>query len=154
MKNTFLITITLLVILLLGAKNTVAQSKGEEKEDLVKAQKIAFFTEKLSLTPEEAQEFWPVYNSYWGKKNRIIEERREAMKYCAENLDKLTDKQIEQYGDMYINFHKQESDLLLEYNQKFKEVIPAKKVMKLYQADYDFKTYLLRQIRNSPMRDR
>ena len=130
-----------------------AQTKSSEKEDLVKAQKIAFFTEKLNLSPEEAQRFWPVYNSYWERKNQIIEERKKAMKFCADNMDKLSAKEIERYGDVYINFHKQESDLLIEYNKKFKEVLPPEKVMKLYQADYDFKTYLLRQIRNAPSRN-
>ncbi len=130
-----------------------AQTKSSEKEDLVKSQKIAFFTEKLSLTPEEAQRFWPVYNSYWERKNQIIEERKKAMKFAADNMEKLSPKEIERYGDMYINFHKQESDLLVEYNKKFKEVLPPEKVMKLYQADYDFKTYLLRQIRNSPSKN-
>ena len=113
-----------------------AQTKSSEKEDLVKSQKIAFFTEKLSLTPEEAQRFWPVYNSYWERKNQIIEERKKAMKFAADNMEKLSPKEIERYGDMYINFHKQESDLLVEYNKKFKEVLPPEKVMKLYQADY------------------
>lgn len=44
------------------------QDPTQEKADHIKAQKIAFFTEKLSLTPEEAQRFWPVYNLYWEKK--------------------------------------------------------------------------------------
>ena len=125
------------------------QKKNSDKEELVKAQKIAFFTEKLSLTPDEAQQFWPVYNSYWEKKNIIIEERRKAMSFCTENIDKLSPSEIEKYGDLYINFHQQESDLLVEYNEKFKEVLPPEKVLKLYQADYDFKTYLLKQIRKS-----
>ncbi len=146
MKRFFLIATVLylaLTIEVLGQSNT-------EKEDLVKAQKIAFFTEKLSLTPNEAQEFWPVYNNYWKKKNVIVEERKKAMQYCSDNMDKMSSKEIERYGDMYINFLKQESDLLIEYNKKFKKLLSPDKIMKLYQADYDFKTYLLRQIRNSP----
>lgn len=146
MKRFFLITTALclaLTINVLGQSNT-------EKEDLVKAQKIAFFTEKLRLTPEEAQEFWPVYNNYWKKKNVIVEERKKAMQYCSDNMDRMSSKEIERYGDMYINFLKQESDLLIEYNKKFKKLLSPDKIMKLYQADYDFKTYLLRQIRNSP----
>jgi hypothetical protein len=76
------------------------------------------------------------------------------MSFCMENIDKLSPKEIERYGDMYINFHKQESDLLVEYNQKFKEVLPPEKVMRLYIADYDFKNYLLRQIRNAPNKEK
>lgn len=146
MKRLFFTTSVLCLALTI---NVFGQSKSD-KEVLVKAQKIAFFTEKLNLTPEEAQAFWPVYNSYWEKKNVIVGERKKAMQYCSENMDKMSSKEIERYGDMYINFHKQESDLLVEYNKKFKELLTPDKIMKLYQADYDFKTYLLRQIRNSP----
>ncbi|HPF92832.1 MAG TPA: hypothetical protein PLV65_02780 [Tenuifilaceae bacterium] len=149
MKKFIIITSALSILF---AFSTYAQS-NTEKEDLVKAQKIAFFTEKLNLTPDEAQNFWPVYNSYWEKKNVIIEERKKAMQYCAENMSKMSEKEIERYGDMYINFHKQESDLLVEYNKKFKQILSPEKIMKLYQADYDFKTYLLRQIRNSSSKE-
>jgi len=149
MKRIIYISIIAITYILVGNSPLAAQTKESDKEELVKAQKIAFFTEKLSLTADEAQKFWPVYNSYWERKNKIIEERRNAMKFCSENMDKLSPKEIERYGDMYINFHKQESDLLLEFNKKFKEVLSPEKVMKLYLADYDFKTYLLRQIRKS-----
>ncbi len=32
--------------------------------DKIKALKIAFITEKLNLSEKEAQQFWPIYNSY------------------------------------------------------------------------------------------
>lgn len=119
----------------------------------MKAQKIAFFTEKLNLTPEEAQQFWPVYNEYWEKKDKIINERREAMKYCYENIDNLSDKEMEKYNDMYIDFLKQESDLLIDFSKKLKKVLSPEKVLRFYFADYEFKTYLLRQIRNAPKKE-
>src|SRR5216684_7922507 len=33
----------------------------------LEAMKIAFFTRRLDLTPEEAQLFWPIYNRYSGE---------------------------------------------------------------------------------------
>jgi len=142
----FVLQLTTFLLLSVGFSSC---KNSQNKSDIVKVQKIAFFTEKLNLTPEEAEKFWPVYNEYWQKKNKIIEERKLAMQFCAENIDKLSSEEIGRYADMYINFHKQESDLLLEFNGKFKEVLSEQKVMKLYLADYDFKTYLLRQIRDS-----
>jgi hypothetical protein len=141
-------TITSLLFIWLSPISGNSQTKITDKEETVKSQKIAFFTEKLNLTPDEAQTFWPVYNSYWQQKNKIIEERKATMKFCSENMDKLSPKEIEQYGDMYINFHMQESNLLIEYNEKFKQVLAPEKVMRLYLADYEFKTYLLKQLRN------
>ncbi len=41
----------------------IAQQEGGN-EDAIESLKIAFLTKQLSLTPEEAQKFWPVYNQY------------------------------------------------------------------------------------------
>jgi len=116
---------------------------------MLKAEKVAFFTQKLELTPMESDKFWPVYNEYWNRKNQLIDEKRTAMKYCSSNLDEMSDQEITRYADLYVNFQKQESDLLIEFNEMFKNVLPPKKVLKLYKTDYEFKTYLLQQIKNS-----
>lgn len=125
------------------------KTKETKNKEMLKAEKIAFFTEKLNLTPTESELFWPVYNEYWERKNQLIANKRTAMKFCSQNLDDMSDEEIVKYADMYVNFQKQESDLLVEFNQKFKTVLPPKKVLKLYQTDYDFKTYLLQQIKKS-----
>lgn len=139
----------LLIIFTLSIVFSSCKKNSQKSEEQLKAQKIAFFTQKLELTPAEAENFWPVYNEYWAKKNRIIDEKRTAMKFCSKNLEQMSDEEITKYADMYINFQKQESDLLIEFNDKFKKVLPPKKVLKLYQTDYDFKTYLLQQIKKS-----
>ena len=36
----------------------------KEKKEKIRGLKIAFISQKLSLTPEEAEKFWPVYNKY------------------------------------------------------------------------------------------
>ncbi len=153
--NKFIFTLSLigLLFLLSVPKQLLSQSKDSDKEEAIKAQKIAFFTEKLNLTPEEAQRFWPVYNDYWKKKNRIIEDRRNLMKECNEKMGRLSTKETERYADQYIKSHKIEAELLGEFNEKFKRVLPVDKVMKLYFADHEFKTYLLQQIRNAPRKE-
>jgi hypothetical protein len=125
------------------------KSEQEKTEEMLKAEKVAFFTKKLELTPAESELFWPVYNLYWERKNQIIESKRTAMKFCSQNIEKMSNEEIVKYADMYVNFQKQEADLLLEFNIKFQSVLPASKVLKLYQTDYDFKTYLLHQIKKS-----
>ena len=125
------------------------QDANQNNAELVKAQKIAFFTEKLSLTPDEAQRFWPVYNDYWNRKNKIIGERRETMAYCDKNMGRMSAKEIKAYADKYVSYQKQEAELLIEFNAKFQKILPVEKVMKLYQADNEFKNWLLQQIKGS-----
>lgn len=137
------------LITLLGVGLVNGQDSNQEKADRVKAQKIAFFTEKLSLTPVEAQRFWPVYNAYWEKKNKIITERRETMTYCEKNLNRMSAKEIKTFADKYVGYQKQEAELLIEFNGRFQKILPVEKVMKLYLADNEFKNWLLQQIKGS-----
>lgn len=124
------------------------QTKSEKEEEL-RFQKIAFFTDKIGLTADEAQVFWPIYNEYWAKKNKIISARKKKMTYFSENIDKLSNDEMIKYADQYINYEMQLAKLLDEYHHKFKEILPIEKVMKIYLADYEFKTYLLKKIRES-----
>jgi hypothetical protein len=52
----------LLSLLLLFCLPAMAQK--DKIRERIKAQRIAFITQRLALTPDEAQKFWPVYNQF------------------------------------------------------------------------------------------
>ena len=54
-----------LIILMVGLSLSLFAQSGklsDEKRKEFEAQKIAFFTQEMELTPEEAVVFWPLYN--------------------------------------------------------------------------------------------
>jgi len=110
--------------------------------------KIAFLTDKLNLTPEEAQQFWPVYNQYNDKVQELRKKRRLDGKDVKQNLDDLSDKEIEQSIENDLTYRQKELDLQKEYNAKFKAVLPIKKVAKLYNAEEQFKMVLLNKLKD------
>lgn len=120
-------------------------NKGERKEK-VEAMKIAYLTNQLDLTPTEAQQFWPVFNEYETKIQAIRQSRRKDKKEGSDNLDQLTDKEVEALIDSEVGFRQKELDVLKEYHAKFKAVLPIRKVAKLYRAQEDFKRELLKKI--------
>jgi len=143
-------TTCLLVFFLLTGHFTVwSQEKDQPAHEYVTSEKIAFFTEKIGLTPDEAKKFWPIYNAYWKKKNAIIEERQNKMSYYSNHIKELSNSQMENLADDYIRQEVQKAQLLQEYHEKFKKILPIEKVMKIYKADYQFKAYLLKKIKNS-----
>ncbi len=131
-----------------------AQESKSDKEQEIKSEKIAFFSDKIGLTPEEAQVFWPIYNDYWAKKNKIIADRKDKMTYFADHSENMSNDEMVQYADQYIKYEMQLAELLDEYHIKFKKILPIEKVMKIYLADYEFKTYLLKKIRESGKDDK
>ena len=116
------------------------KNNGRVKER-VEAQRIGFITQRLNLTPEESQQFWPVYNQYTEKMQQI----RNSVK-MEQPLDEMNDADTEKLIMSQMDKETRELDLRKEYYQKLKKVISIKKIAKLYKAERDFKGELLKQL--------
>jgi len=145
-------SIILVILLVAHAMPGKSQEIPRSTLERFNAQRIAFFTERLRLTPEESQKFWPVYNEYQDEKNKIIERRRELTRNLIQNQRTLSDNEIEELGDKYVATMIEEAELLKTYHARFKEVLPIRKVPRIYNTENQFKTYLLRQIQQSQQR--
>ncbi len=152
MKRLYSIIILSLFFSLLSS-SIYAQKDDINVREQIQKEKIAFFTEKIGLTIEEAQQFWPVYNEYWNKKNELIDERKESMNYYLKHSDSMSNKELENIADQYVDYRYKKGQLLKEYHEKFKEILPIEKVMRIYMADYDFKSYLLKKLKDSKDND-
>ena len=131
--------IAILSFCFLLATSAMAQKPIKKLE----AQRVAFITQRLNLTPEEAQQFWPVFNQYTEKLQQIRSSKPE--RDYEEMSDTDTEKSI--LGEL--DKEGRELDLKKEYYQKLKKVISVKKIAKLYKAERDFKTMLLERIQQN-----
>jgi len=141
--------VTIIIALLLSVSFMQAQNKKEEKLEKVRSQKIAFLTQKMNLSPDEAQIFWPVYNEFSALKKELNKKKRDVMVELKQKWDTATDAQKEAVADQMIAFRMEEAKLDQSYHAQFKDLLPIDKVLKLYQAELQFKNYLMKQIRNS-----
>lgn len=123
------------------AQNQELEPSKREKLD---ALKVGYITEKLDLTPEEAQTFWPLYNELEAKMKTIRKNRRKNRTDTKENHDQMSDKELMLAVEKELEFEQQELDLKKEYNKKFNKILPAKKVVLLYEAQDGFKRRLLK----------
>lgn len=118
----------------------------QPRKEKVEAMKIGFITNHLNLTPEEAQKFWPVYNEYSAKHEDLRKSRKSEFRDAANNLESLSDKEVEALVDNEIIFRQKEIDLQKEYHKQFKAILPIRKVAKLYRAEEMFKRELVKRI--------
>ena len=118
----------------------MAQEGG--KKEKIEALRVAFITEQLSLTTDESQKFWPIYNEY---QDKVRAARRE---FKAQQGNFTTDKEAQDYLDAELLFKQRELALYKEYYDKFKKVLPVKKVAKLRQAEEEFKKVLLAKLQS------
>lgn len=146
MKNLVLTSFLLIFTLAMVA----AQDKEKpafEAFEKIKAQKISFFTEKLSLNPAEAQAFWPVYNEFEKKRFDIQRQKHDFERMPDDKYDQLSDSEIEKLTENYIDSFEKEAVLLKEYNKQFLKVLPKKKVLLLYRTENEFRGHLIREYR-------
>ncbi|HNQ61244.1 MAG TPA: hypothetical protein PKJ62_02550 [Bacteroidia bacterium] len=141
------IIFSLIAILLFTTLLSSAQNKRPVREN-VEAMKIGFITDRLDLSPEEAQKFWPIYNQYSSELDKMRKSRRENMKDARENMDEMTDAEAEKFIDDEILLRQEELDIQKKYHPQFKKVLSVKKVAKLYRSEEDFKRRLLEMLQN------
>jgi hypothetical protein len=125
----------------------IAQDKGGSTPGVfekIKAEKISFFTEKLTLTPSEAQAFWPVYNEFERKRFDIQRDIHDFERIPDDKFASLSDAEIEKMMNNYIDSFEQEALLLKDYNKRFLKVLPKGKVLKMYRTENQFRGHLLR----------
>ena len=142
MKNLFFAALLFLLPSMLWAQ----KPKGEEIESL----KIAFFTKKLDLSPDEAKVFWPIYNDMQQEQNAIRKERFQKMisfRKTAE-IDNLTDAQIQSLITSEFDFRQRDLNIEKKYYNRFKAVLPIKIIGKYYRAQEAFKRELLNRFKD------
>jgi hypothetical protein len=148
MKREVIILILLAVFPLIPV---TAQNPNLEK---LNAYKIAFFTRRMNLTSQEAEKFWPVYNEFQEKRNAIQTERQTLNRYFNQNELNMTEKELIEAGDKTVALQVQEAALAQEYHKKFKEILAPVKVIRLYQAENQYRLQLLNELRDKqPLRN-
>ena len=114
---------------------------GNEK---IEALKIAFITNKLKLTPEESQKFWPVFNQYETEKKQLRQSTIGTVKELKEDGD-FTNAEAEQAIAKYVEFKARDLELMKKYIAEFRKILPATKVAKLVTVEEHFKKMLMKQ---------
>jgi hypothetical protein len=153
---TFSNKIILSTILLLFVSNSLfsqgRQRQWQERYRQLESQRIAFITKELSLTPEEAQVFWPVYNEYNQKRNQLMIKHR-VNRAAEVNLQQLSETELNNLADSDVRNLEEMAALRREYHQRFKHILPTIKVVQLYNAERDFNRNLFNETRGErPMR--
>lgn len=138
--------IIMIAVALLPSTRVAGQNPNMEK---LNAYKIAFFTQRLNLTTQEAERFWPVYNEFQSKRIQIQLERQTVNRNISQNELNMSEKEIIEAGDKIILLQIQEASLAQEYHKKFREILTPVKVIRLYQAENQYRMQLLNELRDN-----
>jgi hypothetical protein len=121
----------------------------EEREAFmqrIQSQKIAYFTEKLSLTPVEAEKFWPLYNTYNDERDRLRSEfiqktrtRRGENERSEFDISKLPDAEARKL----VNDRAKQIDLEKKFHVDLTKLFSPQRVLLFYHVEREFQRELL-----------
>jgi hypothetical protein len=138
----------LIVAALLFSLTGMAQRQFDPQTlELIKTKKIAFMTEAIGLTSQEAEKFWPVYNELEKQRFMLMDKKRELEEKSETPKPGMSDGDYRKLATEIAAAHAREGKLIEEYNLKLLNILPAEKVVKLYRAEGKFRASLMHEFR-------
>ena len=103
-----------------------SSAQNGQRSEKIEALKIAFITQRLDLTPTEAEKFWPIYNEYEVEINNLRISNRT--------------------GDVLDNEQKL-LDIKKKYSPRFEKILGPQKLNKLFTAEKEFRNVLIKRLK-------
>ena len=139
------------IFFLLLSLNFYGQSDNfKDKKEKIKAMKVAFLTSELDLTSNEAEKFWPLYNTFDDKQFELRHQKMKSYfkRMQGDNLDKLSEKDANALLDQIQDCDEDLFNLRKKFISNLKEILPSIKIIKLKKAEEDFNRKLLQQYKD------
>jgi hypothetical protein len=120
--------------------SAIGQDRRDDKRKRIDALKIAYITEKLELTPEESQFFWPIYNEY-------VKESRTIKKSHHKTLEGLNnEEEAKARLDNMLEMEKEHVELKRKYIDKLSGQLTYERIYNLFAIERDFKRNVINEM--------
>ena len=104
------------------------------RED-IRAKRKQVVAANMTLTPDEATKFWPMYQQYTDEVIKINDRRTQMMKDYAANYQRMTDEQAKNYVTTSAAVDADLIALRLKYVPQFEQLLSPKQAVQFYQID-------------------
>lgn len=105
--------------------------RSQDRRENVEAAKVAFLTDKMGLTSEQSQKFWPIYKEYETKRRELVKSYRSGYR---EDVDQLSEQEAKARLDGMFSTRERELELEKEYVSRYQRVITSNQIIKLYRS--------------------
>lgn len=148
MKRLVIALLALAVSFSAMAQNPAQGQENRRKDhERFEAEKVAYITQQLSLTVEEAQAFWPVYNQAIKEQREVFAKVREAKKALREAINEgKSDAEIKPLLNAYLKVRADKRDPMAEHRADFVKAVGETKTAKFYLSEDSFRNKALREM--------
>lgn len=124
----YLLILTLFLAGIIPAVKAQEDLPGDEakRQEKIKALYVAYITQQLELSPEDAQKFWPVHAQF-----------ETELKSVKQDMPELEKQQA------ILNIKKR-------YQENFNRILGSNRCERFFRMDGEFKRKLLDRIKNRP----
>jgi hypothetical protein len=132
---------------LLSACSSDTSSRVEDEDDrrrIYRGEQIGFITEEMDFTEEEAQRFWPIFNTYRERRDSLWHAQRTYLRNFAHraNNNKGSDALNE-----FLDFERAKDEQQRKYVEALQEFMSDERILQLFYTEYQFKHFMLNRIR-------
>jgi len=147
MKQILIITALLISGLSLGQSGNRGNSQeGRTTSEKIEALQIAFLTQELQLTADEAQKFWPIYNDIKEERDKLYKAKKRLMYELAKNFDTTSDKEAQDYVDRMFEIEDQLNESNFESrHRRIIKIVGPKRFLTLKKAEREFRIKLINE---------
>ena len=115
----------------------------------LQAQRVAYITNRLQLTPQESSEFWAVVNEY-----ELAQEKIKLKYKPSKPVSQMNNDEAEAFIQSTFQEEQDLLNLKKEYYARFKNILSPSKIALFPVAEREFKREVLRQMRERWVRSR
>lgn len=131
----------------MAQKPAQGQENRRKDHERFEAEKVAYITQQLSLTVEEAQAFWPVYNQAVKEQREVFAAVREAKKALRDAINEgKSDAEVKPLLDKYLKLRAEKRDPMAEHRADFVKAVGESKTAKFYLSEDSFRNKALREM--------
>ena len=128
----------------LKAMRAASREVGRYRLEIFKAHKRDYLRERAELSDKEAAEFFPIYEELQTKMFRVQDDASRAIKRLMRSKEPVSETEYRAAVEKKIEAEMQEALLQKEYFEKVLQILPAQKIVKIFDSEARFSQEMMR----------
>jgi hypothetical protein len=113
-------------------------------KEKIQSLRTAYISEKLALTPEQAEKFWPIYRAFIKEKLTLRQQLRSAQK--EQDINNTDTAAQQRLVNLALEIKQKELNLEKVYSDRLLKVISAHQILTLPKAEVEFRQIIINQL--------
>lgn len=122
------------------------EKQNPKAQEKIQAARIALISEKLKLTPAQAEKFWPIYREFTEQRMELRKQFRQAER--NPDAGKTQADREKALLNLSLQLKQQNVDLEKKYSERLLNIISAQQLLTLPKAEEEFRRMLIQRLQD------